>query len=221
MDRDGRNKLDLTKESKEFAYGFQASPDGKRIAYHKGYRLYLADADGANAREVKTDKPFNFGPKWSADGAWVLFLSGEHKNSHPHVVRVDGSGLKKLADRGGYEGVIDFLDVPDFHGGSSDVPVWSADGKSVFYTAAVGKNVELFRVTLDGKSERLTKSRDGTRHYHPQLSPGGEWLVYGSKRDGVRDIYVMRLADRSEKRVTRCKAGQGAMWPHWQPTTQP
>jgi hypothetical protein len=39
VDRDGRNKVDLTKESKEFAYGFSSSRDGKRIAYHNNYRL--------------------------------------------------------------------------------------------------------------------------------------------------------------------------------------
>jgi TolB protein len=32
MDRDGRNKIDLTKASREFAYGFSSSRDGKRIA---------------------------------------------------------------------------------------------------------------------------------------------------------------------------------------------
>ena len=32
------------------------------------------------------------------------------------MFRADGSGLKKLADRGGYRGVIEFLDVFDFHG---------------------------------------------------------------------------------------------------------
>src|ERR1051325_2951217 len=37
MDRDGRNKVDLTKASREFTYGFSGSPDGKRIAYHKNY----------------------------------------------------------------------------------------------------------------------------------------------------------------------------------------
>jgi Tol biopolymer transport system component len=217
MDRDGKNKRDLTKSSKEFAYGFSASPDGKRIAYHKSYQVYLAKADGSGAMHVKTGKPFNFVPQWSPDGSRVLFLCGEHYNCHPHVVRADGSGLRRLADRGGYRGVVAFLDVPDFHGGSSDVPVWSVDGKSVLFTAAVGKSVELFRVRLDGKSERLTTSKEGTLHYHPQPSPDGKWLVYGSKRDGVRQLFVMRLADHSERRITNLKAGWGAMWPAWQP----
>lgn len=220
MDRDGRNKIDLTKASKEFAYGFSCSRDGKRIAYHKSYQVYLADADGSNAVHVNTGKPFNFVPTWSPDGTWVLFLSGEHYNCHPHLVGADGTGLKKLADRGGYKGVIEFLDVFDFHQGSSDTPVWSADGKSIFYTAQVGKSVELFQGTLDGNAMQLTKSAVGVVHYHPQPSHDGKSIVYGSKRGGVRQLFVMRLGDRTETPLTNLKHGHAAMWPHWQPVTR-
>jgi Tol biopolymer transport system component len=221
MDRDGRNKTDLTGESKEFAYGFNATRDGKRIAYHKNYQVFLADADGSNARQVETGKPFNFAPTWSPDGKWVLFLAGEHYDCHPHVVRGDGVALRKLADRGGYKGVVEFLDVPDFHGGSSDVPVWSIDGRSVIYTALTDGTVELFRIGLEGEPERLTTSLAGTLHYHPVPSPDGQWLAYGSKRDGVRQLFVMRLADRQERQITHSKPGHAAMWPHWQPGSQP
>lgn len=219
MDRDGKNKRDLTKGSKEFTYGFNASPNGKRIAYHKNYQVYVADADGSNATHIKTGNPFNFVPQWSPDGSRLLFVSGEHYDCHPHIVSADGTGLKKVASRNGYRGVIEFLDVPDFHGGSSDIPAWSADGKSIFYTAKVGKNVELFRINVDGdgKSEQLTNTPDEALHYHPQPSREGQWLLYGSKRDGVRQLYIMKLKDKKEHRLTDLKAGQAAMWPHWQP----
>ena len=217
MDRDGQNKTDLTSQSKEFAYGFSSSRDGKRIAYHQNYQIYLADADGTQAVKIETGHPFNFGPMWSPDGVWVLFVSGEHYNCHPYLVRADGSGLRKLADRSGYRGVTDFLDVPDFHGGSSDTPVWSADGAAVFYTALIGQNVELFRVHLAGQVEQLTKSPPGTLHYHPQPAADGLWLAYGSKRENVRQIFVRNLIDGSERRITNMSAGQGALWPHWQP----
>ena len=151
----------------------------------------------------------------------MLFLAGEHYDCHPHVVRGDGSGLRKLADRGGYKGVVEFLDVPDFHGGSSDVPVWSTDGRSVFYTALKDNAVELFRTSLEGAPKRLTTSAPGALHYHPTPSPNGEWLAYGSKADGVRQVSVMRLADRQERQITHSKPGHAGMWPFWQPASRP
>ena len=217
MDRDGRNKIDLNKDSSGFAYGFQCSPDGSRIAYHDNYQVYLANADGSDKTHIKTGNNFNFGPAWSPDGNWVLFVSGEHYHCHPCLVRSDGTGLRKLADRGGCRGVIEFLDVFDFHGGSSDTPVWSADGKSVFYTAQVGKNVELFQARLDGESVQLTETPLGSLHYHPQPSADGRRLLFGSKREGVRQLFVRDLVDGSERQITNLKSGQGAMWPHWQP----
>jgi len=218
MDLDGRNKRDVSGAGGGFAYGYSASPDGKHLCYHENYHIHVSDADGSNKKRIETGHPFDFAPKWSPDGKWLLFLSGEHYDCHPHLVRPDGTGLKKLADRNGYRGVVEFLDVPDFHGGSSDVPVWAIDGASVYFTAKVGKNVELFQTALDGNAVRLARSAEGSLHYHPQPSPDGRSLVYGSLRDGARNLYIMNLADRKETRITAHKPGSGAMWPHWQPT---
>ena len=217
MDLDGRNKQDLSSTNAGFTYGYSASPDGNLISYHENYQVYIARADGSEKRHINTGHPFDFGPRWSPDGKWLLFLSGEHYDCHPHIVRADGTGLKKLADRAGYRGVTEFLDVDDFHGGSSDVPVWSVDSQSVFYTAKVGNNVELFQITLDGVNIQLTKTPDGTTHYHPTPSGDGRQLLYGSKRNGVRQLFVMTLADLGETQLTHHKIGFGAMWPHWQP----
>jgi Tol biopolymer transport system component len=203
---------------KNLVHGRSISPDGKRSAFEDpAYRLYLADADGSNARQVQTGLRFHLMPSWSPDGAWVLFVAGEHYDCHPHVVKADGTGLNKLASRNGYRGVIDYLDVYDFHDGSSDLPVWAPDSKSVFYTAKKGTNVELYRVTLDGKNERLTNGPAGAMHYHPNPSPDGKWLLFGSKRDGVRQLYVMRLSDGKEWRITDLARGRAAMWAGWQP----
>lgn len=217
MDLDGRNKQDLTADSKEFAYGFNASPDGKQIAYHKSYQIFIADADGSNAKRIETGQSFNFSPQWSPDGEWVLFVAGEHYNCHPHIVRRDGSGLRKMADRQGYRGVVEFLDVPDFHGGSSDVPLWSPDGKWVYYTAKVGAGVELMRVSLAGDIQQLTRTGGDSLNYHPKFSPDGQWVVFGSNRTGTRQLYVMSAEGGAAKQITHVKRGWGVMWPHWQP----
>ncbi len=217
MDRDGSNKRDVSSGPEGFAYGYSASPDGARIAYHKDYQIYVAGADGANPIHIETGNPFNFVPQWSPDGEWLLFVSGEHYNCHPHVARPDGSELRKLADRNGYEGVIAFLDVEDFHGGSSDVPVWSKDGHWIYYTAAVEDRVELMRVSPDGAIEQLTQSPPGTKVYHPTPSPDGRWLVFGSNRSGSRQLYVMAADGGDVRAIADVPEGSGAMWPHWRP----
>lgn len=217
MDLDGGNKRDLSAGKNGFTYGFSGSPDGKRIAYHKDYQVYVAGADGHGAVQVKTGNPFNFGPTWSVDSQWLLFVSGQHHNCHPHLARADGGGVRKLADRGGYRGVTQFLDVFDFHDGSSDTPCWAADGQSVFFTSQVGDAVELHRARLDGTVERLTRSAPGTWHYHPTPLPSGGWLAYGSRRNGIRQIIARELETGRETQLTQMATGHGALWPHWRP----
>ena len=216
MDMDGKNKKPLA-EGPGYIYGFVASPDGKRIAYHKNYQVYVADADGKNATPVKNGHPFQFCPSWSPAGQWLTFLSGEHYNCHPHVVRADGTGLKKLADRGGYKGTVEGLDEPDFHSANSDIPTWSPDGKWIYYTAKVGKSVELMRVNLDGKTEQLTHSKGAVLHYFPQVSPDSRWVAYGSNKTGVRQLYVAKADGTEEQAITNVEAGWRAFHPHWPP----
>jgi TolB protein len=216
MDRDGKNKQPLAKGA-GFIYGFSTSPDGKRISYHKNYQVFVADADGGNAKPIKNGHPFQFCPVWSPTGEWLAFLSGEHYNCHPHVVRADGTGLKKLADRGGYRGVVEGLDEPDFHSENSDVPTWSPDGRWLYYTAKVEKAVELMRANADGKIEQLTRSKAGVLNFFPQVSPDSHWVAFGSTRSGVRQIHVAR-ADGSEcSQITHVEAGWRAYHPHWRP----
>jgi Tol biopolymer transport system component len=216
MDLDGKNKKALV-EGANFIYGANLSPDGKRICYTKDYTLYLAGADGRNAQRVADDHPFHFVPMWSPDGRWIAYLSGDRTACHPYLIRADGTGLKKLGDRGGYRGAVERLDTPDFHSESSDIPAWSPDGKWLYYTAKVGKAVELMRVPPDGRPEQLTRSEPGVLNYLPQLSPDSKWVVFGSTRAGGRQLYVARADGSGAYPVTKLKAGWGAFHAYWRP----
>jgi TolB protein len=217
MDLDGRNKRDVSGSGAGFAYGYSAAPDGKLISYHEDYQVYVSKLDGSDKQHIKTGNTFNFVPSWSPDGQWLLFLSGEHYNCHPYVVRRDGSHLKKLADRGGYQGVVETLKYPDFHSASSDVPVWSPDNQWVFYTAKVGESVELMRVSLDGQIQQLTRSKAGVLHYHPKSSPDGKWVLFGSNQSGTMQLYVAKANGACVQPITHVSSGFCAMHGHWQP----
>jgi len=67
----------------------------------------------------------------------------------------------------------------------------------------------------------LTAGAGGSMHYHPAASPDGKWLVHGSKRGGVRQVYIMWLSDKRERRITDLKTGHAAMWACWQPRAAP
>jgi Tol biopolymer transport system component len=217
MDRDGKNKKPVDAGA-GFIYGVSPSPDGKRICYHRDYRLYLADADGSNAQPVKDSNPFHFIPLWSPTGEWVAYLSGQHYNCHPHLVRPDGTGLRKLGDRGGYRGVMQPIDKGGTgHSERSDTHTWSPDGKWLYYTAKVGQAVELMRASPGGKIEQLTRSKPGVNNYLPQVSPDSKWVVFGSTRTGVRQLHLCRADGSEVYQLTKVEPGWGAFHASWRP----
>jgi Tol biopolymer transport system component len=217
MELDGHSKRDISAGGAGFAYGLSSSPDGQLVAYHEDYQIYVSKADGSQRQHIETGNPFNFVPQWSPDGQWLLFLSGEHYNCHPHLSRKDGSEIHKLADRGGYSGVVEVLRHPDFHSASSDIPSWSIDGQSIYFTAQVGESVELMRAELNGNLTQLTFSQPGTRHYHPAVSPDGKWVLFGSDRSGTMQLYVASTTGQECWPITNVPASHCAMHGHWEP----
>lgn len=217
MNMDGTKKRDVSGNGSGFSYGYSASPDGTFISYHENYQVYIAKSDGTEKRHIVTGNPFNFAPQWSPDGQWLLFISGQHGNSNPHVVRKDGTELRMVTDLNDYQGWIQFLDVDDFHQGSSDLPVWSADGQSLFCSVKTADCVELFQVSLQGEQRQLTHSQPGTLHYHPTPSSDGQWLLYGSLRNGVRQLFIRNISTGTELALTQFPTGVAGMWPRWQP----
>ncbi|GIF28706.1 hypothetical protein Aut01nite_16920 [Actinoplanes utahensis] len=65
------------------------APDGRRIAFLKGRRLWVMNADGSGQRQVGSR--YAAGPSWSPDGKWVAFASLSCTGG-PGVYRIAATG---------------------------------------------------------------------------------------------------------------------------------
>lgn len=79
--------------------------------------LWVAAADGSDARQVTSNGAANFGPYWHPSGEWIVFSSNAHdpggRDFDLYGVRPDGSGMRRLTFTEGFDGF----------------PVFSPDGR--------------------------------------------------------------------------------------------
>jgi Tol biopolymer transport system component/DNA-binding winged helix-turn-helix (wHTH) protein len=157
------------------------SPRGDTIALGHGVEgrtgLYLVPASGGVPREVPLGaKGFSIvQPSWSPDGGRIAFaaLTGSlHTRSRLWTVRADGSDPRPVTD-----------------GTHEDLqPVWSSDGRWIFFLSDRGGTLDVWLVKVDGEG-------------HPRTAPvpvtaGVGIGSFALARDGRRLAYS-KVAERS------------------------
>ena len=132
-------------------------------------------------------------PDVSPDGRTVVFVRKLGDRSDLVTVGLDGKGLKPLTASA--EGV-------EWSG-----PRWSPRGDAIVASRLLpGGWLDLVRVDpATGAVEQLTHDR--AKDVEPTWTPDGEAVVFRSDRDGVSNLYALRLADRSLVRVTNVLGG--------------
>ena len=92
------------------------SPDGEWIVFDTSAPqedLFVIGADGSGRLQLLDDIHKDRAPRWSPDGAWILFYSNRGGKYEAWRIRPDGSGLEQLTR----------LDVPVYN------PIWGPDGQ--------------------------------------------------------------------------------------------
>jgi serine/threonine protein kinase/dipeptidyl aminopeptidase/acylaminoacyl peptidase len=77
------------------------SPDGERIVLGSQGSiddLYLANTDGTGLQRLTNDQAKNRGPRWTPDGASIVFYSDRSGSYQTWRIQPDGSGLQQLTD---------------------------------------------------------------------------------------------------------------------------
>jgi len=111
------------------------SPDGKQLVFAKGSDIFLANAEGANARKLITVSGRPGAIRFSPDGARLRFTleTPQTNSSSIWEVHVDGSHLHAL--------------FPDWQSSLSECcGVWSTDGRYYFFVSGSAEGFNLWAV---------------------------------------------------------------------------
>lgn len=160
---------------------FRTMSDLRAVTIADGRRRWLTR--GVRARD----------PAVSPDGRHVLFVRQKGDRGELAMVGLDGRGLREVTrSRPGVQ----------WSG-----PAFAPDGASAVASRwAPGGWLDLVRVDLlGGGVEELTHDR--ARDVAPVFTPDGAAVVFRSDRDGVSNLYALRLADRALLRVTNVVGG--------------
>ena len=135
---DGSDPREVTCVGEGLPYGFNLSPDGRRLAYHlaspSGYQIWTSDLFGGERRLVAAhDDYLYFGPQWSPDGEWLAYQACLYRRDPGHdwadlcVSRPDGS-QQRLLTAGQTLWFAATYGPRQRHGSGSNMPVWTRDG---------------------------------------------------------------------------------------------
>jgi TolB protein len=160
-----------------------------RIAYvtkaGPRYNLWVADADGENARAALTSPEPIISPSWAPGGAQLAYVSFEARK--PVIYAHDvATGKRRL--------------LANFKG-SNSAPAWSPDGRSVVATLSLSGNAQIYAMDANGGEPRRL-SQSASIDTEPVFSPDGKSIYFVSDRGGSPQVYRMGAQGGNAQRLT-------------------
>jgi dipeptidyl aminopeptidase/acylaminoacyl peptidase len=161
------------------------SPDGHSLAFvsnrHGGFRLYVADETGANARLLVRQENEVKHPRWSPDGSAIAYLSRAEADTgwDLWVTAADGRSEPKQLTRAPFD---------------EEDPRWSPDGERIALTLGGGRHrsrrVGIVNIRTGELSELLPKDWESDS-FGARWSPDGKRMVFVSDAAGQKTPYLI------------------------------
>ncbi len=145
------------------------SPDGSRIAFATSrdgnLEVYIADANGLQARNLSQHESYDMRPSWSPDGTRIAFETGRYGNSEICIVNADGGEVVNVSD----------------HPAHDVAPSWAPDGMEIAFASDRSGSFNIYRMAADGSAvSRITQGLATDRE--PAWSPDGRSICFVSNR---------------------------------------
>jgi eukaryotic-like serine/threonine-protein kinase len=201
---DGRNAINLTRDTPEDDIQPAFSPDGSQIAFRSergGGGIFLMGATGESVRRL-TDSGFN--PAWSPDGKEIVVADEGiqtplSRNVKSRLWAVDvATGAKRIVTRGDA--------VESSWSGDSVQPSWSPHGHRIAYWGhRPGHHRDIWTVPAvpvagakPGAGE-VPVTEDPGVDWNPVWSPDGAWLYFSSDRNGTMNLWRVGIDEKTGK----------------------
>jgi TolB protein len=173
------------------------SPNGRQLAYvsfeARKPTIYVHEVATGKRRLVANFKGSNSAPAWSPDGRTLALTLSRDGGSQLNLLDLSAAGSEPR--RIAQSSAID------------TEPVFTADGKSIYFVSDRGGSPQIYRVGLAGGTpERVTFA--GTYNISPALSPDGRWLAYISRVSGAFKLHVMELSSGTSVAITDTSADE-------------
>lgn len=197
------------------------SPDGTRLAYSRGCRIYVAAQDGSGPRVVTTGRQCAREPAWSPQGDRLVFTRrlaarGGIEATALFVVSADGGTARRLTQR-----TLTARRLKNRRNwADDDGPVWSTGDLIAFSRSTATQNGQLHLVRSDGGGlRRLTRASSSVSHVDPSWSPDGRTIAFAKRGGGLApgsDVFLVE-ADGAGERPLSSTVGGFTYTPAWSP----
>ena len=178
------------------------SPDGSRIAFSRGGRLFRMNADGTGEIPLTTGID-DRDPYWSPDGSRIVFTRG----TWAFLVNADGSGLRQLSD------------LPSMSG------PWSPNGLSIlltrllqtcsshyyyycyYYAPAWTPSDFVIHDVQSGQQTLLTQT-PGVPEWSPVWAANGQRIFFVSAVAGNPDVFAIQVGSTTAVNLSHSPAAE-------------
>lgn len=183
-------KLTGTKGIASTKFAFVASRTG-----HK--EIYVADYDGANARQLTSDASISVGPAISWDGSKLAYTGYQSGYADIYEINLASGSRNRI------------VKFPGTNSGAA----YSPDGGRLACTLSKDGNIELYVIGANGGARRLTSTRGVESS--PAWSPDGNELIYACDDRGGPQLFRIGAAGGSGRLIP---TGYGyCTEPSWSP----
>jgi tricorn protease len=182
---------------------------GDTVAFVYAGDIWLASADGGDARRLTSDAGMEYFPKFSPDGRWIAFTGDYSGSRQVFVISVDGGAPRQLTFYN------DVGVLPPRGGIDNRVLDWTPDGKNILfnphrlpwsdrmpahYVIPAAGGMETALAIPEGSAGSY--SPDGTKlAYTPIEREFRTWKRYRGGR--AQDVWIYDLARNTAEQLTK------------------